>query len=307
MELDTHADNTVLSDCCLLIHDTGRKVDVSGFSTALGSIELPIVSGAVAYDHPITGKVYILVFHQTIYCRQMENHLICPMQCRVNGAVINDTPKMCVPKPDKSTHFIEVTDPLDTDIMLHIPLMLRGATSCFCVRKPSTAEFADDDIPKLDMTYESPEWDPGDPDWATQEASTMNLRGRVYDLDNVIAGGRRFINLVSTSEQSTDFTSDEYFHVALQALVNVSRVKVGNSRRAIGHELLADKWMVSSEVARRTLERTTQRASQDAKVDLKPLIVAVIPIYCLSETIDRNCDVLPIVGYNLLKRTMDRL
>ena len=27
-------------------------------------------------------------------------------------------------------------------------------------------------------------------------------------------------------------------------------------------------------------------ASQDAKVDLKPLIVAVIPIYCLSETIN---------------------
>jgi len=27
-------------------------------------------------------------------------------------------------------------------------------------------------------------------------------------------------------------------------------------------------------------------ASQDAKVDLKPLIVAIIPIYCLSETIN---------------------
>ena len=39
MELDTHADNTVLGNCCLLIHDTGRKVDVPGFSTALGSIE----------------------------------------------------------------------------------------------------------------------------------------------------------------------------------------------------------------------------------------------------------------------------
>ena len=109
------------------------------------------------------------------------------------------------------------------------------------------------------MTYESPEWDPGDPEWATQEASTMNSRGRVHDFDNVIAEGRRFINLVSTSAQSADFTSDEYFHVALQALVNVSRVKVGNSRRAIGHKLLADKWMVSPEVARRTLERTTQQ------------------------------------------------
>jgi hypothetical protein len=104
----------------------------------------------------------------------------------------------------------------------------------------------------------SPEWEPGDPDWAIQEASTMDSRGRVHDLDNVIAGGQRFINLVLTSVQSANFTSDHYFHVALQALVNVSRVKVGNSHRAIGHKLLADKWMVSPEVACRTLERTTQ-------------------------------------------------
>ena len=126
---------------------------------------------------PITGKVYILVFHQTIYCHQMDNHLICPMQCRVNGVVINDTPKMCVPNPDDSTHSIKVTNPLDPVATLHIPFILRGVTSCFCVRKPSTAKFADDDIPKLDMTYKSPEWDPGDPDWATQEASTLNSRG----------------------------------------------------------------------------------------------------------------------------------
>ena len=159
MDLDTHADNTVLGDSCLLIHDTGRKVDVSGFSTALGSIELPIVSGAVAYDHPTTGKVYILVFHQAIYCRQMDNHMICPMQCRVNGVVVNDTPKMCAPNPDDSTHSIEVADPLDQDATLHIPLILRGVTSCFCIRKPSTVEFEDEDIPKLDMTYESPKWE----------------------------------------------------------------------------------------------------------------------------------------------------
>jgi hypothetical protein len=83
--------------------------------------------------------------------------------------------------------------------------------------------------------------------------------GHSGSLDNVIVGGRRFINLVSTSEQSADFTADDYFHGALQACVKVSRVKVRNSRRAIGHELLADKWMVSPEVACRTLERTTQR------------------------------------------------
>ena len=136
MDLDTHADITVLGDCCLLIHDTGLKVDVSGFSTALGSIELPIISGAVAYDHPITGKVYILVFHQVIYCRQMDNHLICPMQCRTNSVVINDTRKMCAPNLDDSTHFIKVTDSLDQDATLHIPLILKRVTSCFASEDP---------------------------------------------------------------------------------------------------------------------------------------------------------------------------
>ena len=72
MDLNTHANNTVLCDSCLLIHDTGWKVDVSGFSIALGLIELPIISVAVAYDHPTTCKAYILVFHLVIYCRQME-------------------------------------------------------------------------------------------------------------------------------------------------------------------------------------------------------------------------------------------
>jgi hypothetical protein len=36
----------------------------------------------------------------------------------------------------------------------------------------------------------------------------------------------------------------------------------------------------------RRVEDATRPTSQDAKVDLKPLIVAVIPIYCFSEIIN---------------------
>ena len=57
--------------------------------------------------------------------------------------------------------------------------------SCFNVRCPSIKEFEDEDIPKLDMTCKSPEWDHAGPDWAEQEASTMDLRGRVHDNENV--------------------------------------------------------------------------------------------------------------------------
>jgi hypothetical protein len=52
MDLDTHADNSVLGGSCLLIHDTGRKVDVSGFSSVLVLIELPIeVEGIMIFSN----------------------------------------------------------------------------------------------------------------------------------------------------------------------------------------------------------------------------------------------------------------
>ena len=41
-----------------------------------------------------------------------------------------------------------------------------------------------------------------------------------------------------------------------------------------------------AQLLKNTLEHHYKLTSQDAKVDLKPLIVAVIPIYCLSETIN---------------------
>ena len=104
------------------------------------------------------------------------------------------------------------------------------------------------------MTYRSPEWDPADPDWAEQEAFTMDSRGRVHNLETAISTGRWFINLVSTSEQAVDFTGNDHFHNALQANVNVSWVQVKNGHQSINSDMLAEKWLVSPEVARRTLE-----------------------------------------------------
>jgi hypothetical protein len=92
MELDTHADTTVLGKNCLLIQGFGKAVSVSGWNASAGSTECPTVSGVVAYNHPHTGVTYMLIWHQAIYLDMMDNHLICPMQCRVQGVTIHDTP-----------------------------------------------------------------------------------------------------------------------------------------------------------------------------------------------------------------------
>ena len=59
MELDNHADTTVLGRECLPFIDYEQPVDVVGYNPSLGSQQCPTISGAVAYDHPVTGQVYI--------------------------------------------------------------------------------------------------------------------------------------------------------------------------------------------------------------------------------------------------------
>ena len=58
----------VLGSNFLPIHDFERLVDVSGWDGSAGSVECPTISGSTVYDHPISGKVYMLVYHQAIHC-----------------------------------------------------------------------------------------------------------------------------------------------------------------------------------------------------------------------------------------------
>ena len=67
MELDTHADTTVLGRNCLLSHDFDKTVSVTGWDASAGATKCRTVSGVVAYNHPVTGQAYMLVFYQAIY------------------------------------------------------------------------------------------------------------------------------------------------------------------------------------------------------------------------------------------------
>ena len=265
MEIDNHADTTVLGRNCLSIHDYNRPVDVSGWDASQGSVECPTISGAVAYDHPITGQVYILVYHQAIHCKSLENHLMCPMQSRVTGVKINELPKFLADKPDDETHAIVVGNPLDTDESLIIPLMIKGVTSYFPTRKPSMREYEDDNIQNIAMTSELPDWEPSEADFAEQEAGMTDFRGQVLDRET-IERGRSVISSVSTGSDingndiiSIDFTADNNFGNALADTIKVSRVGVSKGKVGVTAQRLSKNWNISPEAAKRTVERTTQR------------------------------------------------
>ena len=248
-----HANTTVLGRNCLLIQDFDKTVSVTGWDASAGATECRTVSGVVAYDHPVTGQAYMLVFHQAINLESMDNHLICPMQCRVNRVEINDTPKIFVKRPTECSHAIVVDDPVAPDVSLVILLQLEGVTSVFLVRTSSRQEYENLEF-VFEMTGESLDWEPHDPDLAQQKSADLDLRGHVHDVSSdVIARGRRLICSVSCSHLSVDPSSNNILEDALERNVMVCQVKTSRGWREIDSETLSKKWMISPEIARQTL------------------------------------------------------
>ena len=121
-----------------------------------------IVSAVVAYDHPATGEVYMLVIHQAILIPGMPNNLLCPMQLRDHGLAVNDEPKYMALNPTDDHHAISFRDQkTPRGEPLRIPLELHGVTSFFPSRKPTKDEYENThDSLCVELTAESPDWDP---------------------------------------------------------------------------------------------------------------------------------------------------
>ena len=107
-ELDTHADTCVFGkDTALITQDFDQPVKVLGYDGAIGGKEsCRTVTAVVAYDHPATGEVFYLHFHQAILIPRMTNNLISPMQLRDNDLYVNDEPKHMVLTPTDNHHAI---------------------------------------------------------------------------------------------------------------------------------------------------------------------------------------------------------
>jgi hypothetical protein len=179
---------------------------------------------------------------------------ICYVPCSV---VLMTSSSTMSPRP--LAHSIQVNDLMDLDVKHHIPLLLREVTSCFNVRCPSCAKFEDDDIPKIEMTYKSPEWDPADPDWASRKSPRW-IRGdecTILRLSSPQDDGL----LILCLRPSKQLTSRVMiiFMMPSRRMSMFWGFKSKNGHQAINPDTLTEKWLVLPEVAGRTLERTTQR------------------------------------------------
>jgi uncharacterized membrane protein YgcG len=109
LDLDSHADTSVIGANCRIISYTDKSCQVAPYHPDYAVMkDIPIVQAGTAFDDPNTGETIILVINQGLYFGDnLPNSLINPNQMRMNGVEVDDVPKHL---SSKSTHSIYVPE-----------------------------------------------------------------------------------------------------------------------------------------------------------------------------------------------------
>ena len=278
-ELDSHADTCVVGKHCLVTHEYDRFVSVTGYDPSQGKVkDLKIVSAALAYDCPNTGQVLIIKINQAIYMKNLVNNLLCPMQIRMNDIKVFDCPKFLIEKPDQLKHTITIPGAHGEDYM--IPLSLHGVTSYFPTRKPTQDEYdkADYDGSIIELTYDSPEWDPHSVTFNDQEVAackaieakslTSNRYFCSIESQNQINAStvlNRISNSACVLSEMAPCLNDDTFIALMKENVfenihSIAQVNSSTKKPGITATDLVKNWGIGLDAAKQTIKSTTQRA-----------------------------------------------
>jgi hypothetical protein len=134
----------------LVFNDFDREVTVAGWDPEGETQSLSIVSAAMGYTVPESGKTVLLIAHQSIFSPSLSHNLLSTMQMRLRDVIVNETPKFQCLNPTRLSHSISVRGDNVEDVLL-IPLELHGVVSCFPTFKPTQLEFETCD--RYELTY----------------------------------------------------------------------------------------------------------------------------------------------------------
>ena len=166
-EADTNADTCCLGANFIPISFTNRTADVYPYDDSYEPAHnIPIVSGATAFDHP-DGNTYILIFNESLYYgTKLKHSLINPNQIRHFGLDFWDN-------PFDEYHNLEI----NTHMSLIIPLQRHGTKISFETRSPTPQELQS--CKHIHMTNDIP-WNPHDvklgmvsPDYDRKQSTTV--------------------------------------------------------------------------------------------------------------------------------------
>ena len=208
----------------------------------------------------------MLVIHQAILIPGMPNNLLCPMQLRDNGLAVNDEPKYMALNPTDDHHAISFRDQkTPRGDPLRIPLELHGVTSFFPTRKPKPTkdeyENTHDSL-RVELTAESPDWDPSSNRFQQQEDAMLQADGQLKTSDESW-GMRRLVSLLHNVPQpeTPDYHLGDAMcsHEHIRGPQTIGSVTSGARQPNIQASQLARSWGIGLETAARTIEAMTQK------------------------------------------------
>ena len=278
--MDSHADTCVVSDnVALIVHDYQQPVQVQAYDGTPTKKICTTVGAAVAYDHPETGKTYMLMLNQAINVPGMSTVLLSTMQMRAHDLRVNDEPKFMALNPTEEHNSITV--PHNEDIEggepLRIPLSLKGVFTYFPVRKPTRQEYENTPLERrFELTADSPTWDPETDSFAQQEAAMVDERYRLIER-NIAGVAVRQVAALDTQIE-TEGDPEHWLGMALSDTVELSSLpkdmtsgqssgatkrkfgalQSGKRKKPISAHTIAKNWGIGLKLAKRTYEATTQ-------------------------------------------------
>ena len=176
LEVDSHADTTCLGHGALKIFDFNSPVNVQGYDPSLGIRLYQTISGVIGYVHPHNGRKYHIIIHQAIHMPDLGHHLLCPMQVRANGVILNECPRMYCNEPTAEDHAVVALDEDGERIVL--PLFLSGVTSVLETCAVTLEEFDSHECPRIELTAADLNWDPSSTVYEDQEKFTLDYKER---------------------------------------------------------------------------------------------------------------------------------
>ena len=146
VEMDSHADTTVLGSNCVVLAYTGKECEVSPYTDEYDAIrKVPVVTGATVWTNSQDGAPILLIFNEALWMGDRLHHTLTnPNQLQSYRVDVQDNP---FAKEDLAIIIADYIIPLDTQ-----------GTTIFCdMRSPTEAELQQ--LPRVILTS-AINWDP---------------------------------------------------------------------------------------------------------------------------------------------------
>ena len=273
IELDTHADTTVLGSNCVVPSYTGKECEVSPYSSQYEAVQnVPVVTGATVWTNAVDGTAYLLIFHESLRMGDKLDHtLVNTNQLWAYGVSVQDNPF------DAKPLSITTND-------ISVKLYSEGTIICGDTWTPTESKLSQ--LPRLILT--SPhDWDPHNvcfPFNSGQLSDNMSIESNhsIFAVDTLlqhtIYDPIMVASLMSSHVQVAEVTVPS----TLQDVPSAQTFQSKERHSTVTPSDLSERWYIGLGQATQMLKATTQWLMRSA-------ILPLARRYCVDRMFVRPC------------------